>query len=111
MIERDANGHSRASGVPTRILGFECNEDLRLLFDKKDRIFREWRQRFDDKQEETSSHPLYSDKVYQEISHRIDELFASIVNPVFETTGMMSVVSGTFVFRADLTSPLSSSPR
>src|SRR5437899_182387 len=48
-------------GTPAKMRVFDCSQEIVLLFQEKDRIFRDWRLRFDSGESDTASHPLYED--------------------------------------------------
>ena len=76
-------------GVYSRLRGFECSEALRLILEEKDTIFRHWRAAFDKGDVDKSSHPLYVDPRYQQLSIQTNELFGRMSEPIIEARGLM----------------------
>jgi hypothetical protein len=85
-------------GVYSRIRAFACDDALIQLFQESDAIFRKWRAAFDNGDVDTSTHPLYVDARFQELSIRKDEFFSRLGPPIIEANGLMRVESGRFVF-------------
>jgi hypothetical protein len=86
------------SGVYSSIRVFDCGDVLHRAFKEKIAIFNDWRARFDAGLADKATHPLYADQNYQRLSSRVDRLFETLGPPVFESTGVMHVVDGRFVF-------------
>lgn len=106
MLDEEPPEIAGRRGIYLQLRGFVCGDALRLTLEEKDAIFREWRAVFDKGGADTSSHPLYVDQRYQYLSAHTDELFAQLEAPVVETTGLMRVESGKFVFEClEQTSP------
>jgi hypothetical protein len=85
-------------GIYSRLRGFECDDALKLILEEKDSIFCEWRATFNQGGVDKSTHPLYVDARYQQLSVRADELFDRLSTPIIEARGLMRIVSGKFVF-------------
>jgi hypothetical protein len=68
------------------------------LLQRKSKIFREWRARFDRGEVTTSTHPLYVDAEFQRIADEINQYFNRQSSPVIDQTGLLWSESGRFFF-------------
>ncbi len=98
-LDDDGVDLSDLPGVYAKIVGFECDDELVSLFVAKDRIFREWRHQFDAGLVDRSTHPLYRNEQYQQISAQIDNVFQHFRKPLCEKHGLMRVEAEQYVFQ------------
>jgi len=97
-LEQEPPEFADHPGTYSQLKAFPCGEDLMTLFQRKKKIFREWRARFDRGEVATSTHPLLVDAEFQRIADEINQYFNRQSSPAIEQMGLLWSESGRFFF-------------